>query len=461
MKNIEEGISIGIIILLIGASAFLGIVGTVSADINEGLVGYWSFDDSSNPGHDDSGNNNDGTLFGSTWVDTGISGGGVSYDGIDDYVEIPHDPSLDTNNAFSVLAWFKSTGTNTFNVNTIMTRRGPGYQYSFSIYDHYDDGNYYLYGMTEQEGVGVNTLYSEPDYVDLDNWYFGVYTYDGSNYRLYLGDETTVWEVDNELNSPIEPPSMDVSLFLGSNKNSGGFFKGLIDEVRVYNRALSFEDIEDIHDPPDNDPPIADAGGPYSGDEGVEITFDASGSYDPDGNIVGYRWDWTNNDEWDTPWLTSPIATHTYPDEGSYTVLVEVKDNQDSTNTDTAQVTIIGVVCEIEITYPKIGYINWNGISIPPPDDIKDILEMFSIGVVIGDSFDIDTDHSGPIDKVVFRIWTQIGDINNDFTDNDPPFGVSFSVESFRIYGISATAYNNAGQECDNDEKCCFIYISI
>ena len=64
---------------------------------------------------------------------------------------------------------------------------------------------------------------------------------------MYFGDETTVWEVDNELNSPIEPPSMAVSLFLGSNANSGGFFKGIIDEVRVYNRALSFEDVEYIH----------------------------------------------------------------------------------------------------------------------------------------------------------------------------------------------------------------------
>jgi PKD repeat protein len=40
-----------------------------------------------------------------------------------------------------------------------------------------------------------------------------------------------------------------------------------------------------------NVPPTADAGGPYTGDEGVSVRFDGSGSSDPDGEVVRYDWD--------------------------------------------------------------------------------------------------------------------------------------------------------------------------
>jgi hypothetical protein len=40
-----------------------------------------------------------------------------------------------------------------------------------------------------------------------------------------------------------------------------------------------------------NDPPVADPNGPYSGEVGNPVTFDGSGSVDPDGTIVSYDWD--------------------------------------------------------------------------------------------------------------------------------------------------------------------------
>ncbi len=91
-----------------------------------------------------------------------------------------------------------------------------------------------------------------------------------------------------------------------------------------------------------NTPPIADAGGPYTGSDGYPVTLDASKSRSNDTGIqiVGYRWDFTSDGVYDTDWLTSPTITHTYP-KGNYTVMVQVQDNRSGTDTATAHVTIV------------------------------------------------------------------------------------------------------------------------
>ena len=216
-----------------------------------GLVGYWSFNEANgDTAYDSSGYDNDGSIYGATWTLSGKINGALEFDG-NDYVVVPHDTSLDTYDAFTVAAWFKPTGYTSDDNNHIVTRRGLGYQYSLTIADHYHTGDYCLHGMTDLGEGNIITLYSEPDYVNLNNWFFGVYTYDGSNYRLYFGNETSIDEVDNELNSPIEPPSMDVSLFFGRNAYASGYFKGVIDEVRIYNRALSTSEIQELYNNPD------------------------------------------------------------------------------------------------------------------------------------------------------------------------------------------------------------------
>ncbi|MBU0497754.1 MAG: PKD domain-containing protein, partial [Candidatus Thermoplasmatota archaeon] len=89
-----------------------------------------------------------------------------------------------------------------------------------------------------------------------------------------------------------------------------------------------------------NQPPVANAGGPYSGNVGVSITFNGLYSYDPDGSIIGYRWDYTNDGSWDTGWLTTHTRQYTFYSQFHGKVKLEVKDNQGATNTATAKLDI-------------------------------------------------------------------------------------------------------------------------
>ena len=71
------------------------------------------------------------------------------------------------------------------------------------------------------------------------------------------------------------------------------------------------------------------------------ITFNATSSYDPDGSIVNYTW---NFGDGNVTTLTSPIVTHTYVDDGTYTVTLTVTDNDGATATSTATKNVLNRV---------------------------------------------------------------------------------------------------------------------
>jgi len=83
------------------------------------------------------------------------------------------------------------------------------------------------------------------------------------------------------------------------------------------------------HDAPSttNQPPTAAPGGPYTGSEGTSIAFDGSGSSDPDGDQLGYAWDFG-----DGTTGTGVAPSHAYVGAGSYTVALTVTDTHGATS---------------------------------------------------------------------------------------------------------------------------------
>lgn len=92
-----------------------------------------------------------------------------------------------------------------------------------------------------------------------------------------------------------------------------------------------------------NDPPSADAGGPYTTPEGTDATLDGSASSDPDtGDSLTYAWDLDDDGAFDDATGTSPAFTNVGRD-GSFTVRLRVTDTAGATDTDAATVTVTNV----------------------------------------------------------------------------------------------------------------------
>ena len=197
---------------------------------NSGLVAAYNFEEiSGTTVVDASGRGNHGALDGAARTSAGRFGKALSFDGIDDWVTIKDTSSIDLSTGITLEAWVYPTD-NMSGWRSVLVKETPP-----------DHASYYLYANsdTDQPATGVRigsdqNLQGGP-WLIPNTWVHLAGTYDGTTQRLYVNGT----EVVNRPHSgPIEL-STGV-LRLGGNSIWGDeFFKGLIDEVRIYNRALS------------------------------------------------------------------------------------------------------------------------------------------------------------------------------------------------------------------------------
>jgi len=101
--------------------------------------------------------------------------------------------------------------------------------------------------------------------------------------------------------------------------------------------------------PPPNEDPVANITGPTSGYVNQTLIFYANESYDPDGTIVGYRWDFDNDGLFDTGWIEDTFITLNYSNPGNYSIKLQVMDDDNATDTDIHNVTILPLEPPLEL----------------------------------------------------------------------------------------------------------------
>lgn len=88
-----------------------------------------------------------------------------------------------------------------------------------------------------------------------------------------------------------------------------------------------------------NEPPIADL--VDASKSGCSVDWDATGSTDPEGTALDFRFDWENTGFYDTGWLSSGTQTYDYQSDGTYTCKVQVRDADGKTDTATHTVSVV------------------------------------------------------------------------------------------------------------------------
>ncbi|MGI6607121.1 MAG: LamG-like jellyroll fold domain-containing protein, partial [Peptococcia bacterium] len=207
------------------------------------LVGQWGFDEGAGTtAADTSGNDNHGTIAGPTWTN-GVVGKALSFSG-NGCVEVPHHAFLNPRNALTIEAWINpSTNMNWRKVIS----KSLGSNTDYSIFQ----GSESNLAFSLKMGNVARTVYSPANSVPLGEWTYVVGTYDGSRVKLYLnGTLVKTINISGEINAHNEP------LRIGGEKN-GAYFEGMIDEVKIYNEALSAAEIQDRYNAAVN--PVEDA----------------------------------------------------------------------------------------------------------------------------------------------------------------------------------------------------------
>jgi chitodextrinase len=222
-----------------------------------GLIAAWSFDEGTGASAADAtGHGHAGAISGATWTTQGRFGNALSFDGLNDWVTVGSSALLDLSSGMTVQAWVFPTATS--GIRDVLLKEGP----SADIYNLYARN---WRGLPESNVfVGGSNKVAEGATLPANVWTHLAGTYDGSAVRLFVNGV----QVGSAPISGAIATSSGV-LRIGGNSLWGEFFQGRIDEVRIYNRALTAAEIQtDMVTPvggttaPDTTPPGRSGGLP-------------------------------------------------------------------------------------------------------------------------------------------------------------------------------------------------------
>ncbi len=304
----------------------------------EGLVAFYPFIGDAS---DHSGWNNHGTVMGAGLAQDRFNREDHAYqfNGVDDFILLSERAINDSLTDFTVSLWYR-TGPET-KVDTPSLPTGDR-----TMFFEAESGGAGLWirMRTNEDTIVVSALdkFSVAAAGAFNDGYWhhlAVTAAEGRTVRIFV-DGVLAGQSDSNLEYTVDGPTPELPM-IGRTGEVGAdeprhHFDGALDDIAIFQRGLADEEVVLLWEEGPNRKPYAKGGDDQSVLE-LTVQFDASNSFDPDGEIVAVQWDFDDGTERSTDWA----PTHEFPGFGVYTVVLMVTDNEGGSSTDPVEVEVL------------------------------------------------------------------------------------------------------------------------
>ena len=213
-----------------------------AAVVTKGLVSYWTLDQSTMEDKtvEDIFGENDGTIMGEPEIVEGKINEALHFNRGNDCVKVESNESLKLKDAFTIETWVKGDSPSVagIGIRLWLSKGETGGNYSF-CWAH--SITLYHRSISFLTAKGTRPFVRIEKSVNIGEWYHIVGSWDGSNLKIYLNGK-----LSNEKKVAATPVTDDVPLIIGGSISGGTLqqmFDGVVDEVKIYNRALTESEV--------------------------------------------------------------------------------------------------------------------------------------------------------------------------------------------------------------------------
>jgi hypothetical protein len=310
--------------LLMTVVAILGLSTITSAQVPNyvpanGLVGWWPFNGNSN---DESGNGNNGTVNGATLTADRFGNANKAYSFNGSNNSITTSLTNIPGNSYTISTWFNTATQQINEIGLVVSRTTSNVSTGLYLFNNIQ----YLQSTSTCSSFHYNSYVVNA--LNDSNWHFYAATFNGSTFCIYV-DGNLVSSINSNIQMCINAPFV----FGNDNLVPNRFFNGIMDDVGIWNRALTACEIKDLYNAQLNSSASIQAGTDVSICEGNDVIFNGSG---------GSNYTWNNGVQNGVAYIPTisqeyivigQDANNCY---GKDTIYVELMPNTAATQTETA-----------------------------------------------------------------------------------------------------------------------------
>ena len=217
---------------------------TTCTQAGPGCVGWWKLDETSGTTAYDSALTNHGTLNGNPVWTSGQIDGALQLDGTGDYINVPHNAVLNMPSAITITAWIQLNSLTRAHIVTKQPSGTAGSNYPGNYEFDVDQSTGCLQFLHQTSTGKTYSTYASTGTVTIGNWYHVTVTLAaGGNVCFYINGSPAGFSAQSGAFGILTPQPVRI----GIRKDSTSGFNGIIDDVRIYNRALSDAEVLQIY----------------------------------------------------------------------------------------------------------------------------------------------------------------------------------------------------------------------